>query len=197
MVRRFAADDPMSGSQKGEMMKLFSGGIQWLLFIGLATCFVAGAAQEAQTKEEQMQAVAQALAGVRPAATEFDFVTFDLSRTTVILRGFTIGESRREDCESAVKEISWVGHVLNYIEALPDGYNDEKLRENIRFILRKRVPMMFSDNKAKIRIKVKEGYVTLLGAIDQDEVDALERAIGEIKVEDLVRSVENKTVVRE
>jgi hypothetical protein len=143
-----------------------------------------------------MEEVSLTLAGVRPAATEFDFVTFDLSRTTVILRGFTIGEKRKEDCATAVEEIPWVEHVLNYIEALPDGYNDEKLRENIRFVLRKRVPRMFSENKAKIRIKVKEGNVTLIGAIEEDEVEPLDRAVGEIKVEDLVRSVENKTIVR-
>jgi osmotically-inducible protein OsmY len=53
-----------------------------------------------------------------------------------------------------------------------------------------------SENKAKIRVKVKDGNVTLIGAIEEEEVEALERAIGEIRVEDLVRSVENKTVVR-
>jgi hypothetical protein len=143
-----------------------------------------------------MKEIGETLASVEPPGTEFDFVTFDLSRTTVILRGFTIGEKRKEACAVAVKDIPWVGHVLNYIEALPDGYNDQKLRENVRFVLRKRAPKIFSDNKAKIRIKVKDGNVTLIGAINENEVESLERAIGEIKVEERVRSVENKTVVR-
>jgi len=183
--------------EKGVMMRLFEKGILLICCIGLLSGGTAlGMIQEELTEEEQRKQVAEALAGVRPAPTEFDFVTFDLARTTVILRGFTIGENRKEDCATAVKEIPWVGHVLNYVEALPDTYNDEKLRENIRFILRKRVPRMFSDNKAKVRIKVSQGSVTLIGAVEEDEVEPLERAIGEIKVEDLVRSVENKTVVR-
>jgi hypothetical protein len=184
--------------EKGVMMRLFEKGMLLVCCIGLLSGGTAlGMFQEELTEEEQRKQVAEALAGVRPAATEFDFVTFDLARTTVILRGFTIGENRKEDCATAVKEIPWVGHVLNYVEALPASYNDEKLRENIRFILRKRVPRMFSDNKAKIRIKVSQGSVTLIGAVEEDEVEPLERAIGEIKVEDLVRSVENKTVVRQ
>lgn len=177
-------------------MNLFGKGFLLVSCSWLVHFSVLGAVQEAPTKEEQFKEVAEALATVRPAASEFDFVTFDLSRTTVILRGFTIGEGRKEDCATAVKEIPWVEHVLNYIEALPNGYNDEKLRDNIRFVLRKRVPRMFGENMAKIRIKVKDGNVTLIGAIEEAEVEPLERAIGEIKVEELVRSVENKTVVR-
>lgn len=178
-------------------MKFFVGKIVVLVsFLCLILSPLHGSLQEDPPEQERMKAVAEALGSVRPGATEFDFVTFDLARTTVILRGFTIGEDRKEKCAAAVKELDWVAHVLNYIEALPDSYNDEKLRENIRFVLRKRVPRIFGENSAKIRIKVKEGHVTLIGAIDEDEVEPLERAVGEIKVEDLVRSVENKTVVR-
>jgi hypothetical protein len=177
-------------------MKLFGKLVLLVSCLSLGVTLSLGAVQEELSKEEQMRAVAEALGSVRPGATEFDFVTFDLARTTVILRGFTIGEDRKEKCALAVKELDWVGHVLNYVEALPNSYNDEKLRENIRFILRKRVPRIFGEDSAKIRVKVKEGQVTLIGAIAEDEVEPLERAVGEIKVEDLVRSVENKTVVR-
>lgn len=173
----------------GKVMIMFS---VLCLLISLASASV----QEELSKEEQMRQVGDALSSVKPGATEFDFVTFDLARTTVILRGFTIGEQRKVDCAAAVKELDWVGHVLNYVEALPNSYSDEKIRENIRFILRKRVPRIFGEDKAKIRVKVKEGDVTLIGAIEEGEVEALERAVGEIRVEDMVRSVENKTVVR-
>ena len=179
-------------------MKLFGKGILLVLCSWLAVCFAFGAVQEETTpQQEQMKEIAQALSSVKPPSSEFDFVTFDLSRTTVILRGFTIGENRKEDCANAVKEISWVGHVLNYIEALPDTYNDQKLRDNIRFILRQRVPRLSGGDRGRLRIKVKEGNVTLIGSIDADDVEALDRAIGEMKVEELLRSVENKTVVRE
>jgi osmotically-inducible protein OsmY len=163
--------------------------------LGWQVICLAFASTQDTEQQERMKEVRVALSGVRPAETEFDLVTFDISRTTVILRGFTIGEKRKESCGAVVKDLSWVGHVLNYVEALPDTYNDEKLRDNIRFVLRKRVPRLFSENRARIRIKVSEGNVTLVGRIEPDDKDALERAIGEIKVEDLVRSVENKTVV--
>ncbi|MGW8181542.1 MAG: hypothetical protein ACWGQW_22665, partial [bacterium] len=152
--------------------------------------------QETPTKGEQMKEIAAALSGVEPPASEFDFVTFDLSRTTVILRGFTIGEKRKEACAAAVKEISWVGHVLNYIEALSDSYNDEKLRQNIRFVLRQRAKRLYDSGSGQIRIKVNEGNVTLIGAIAEENVELLERAVAEMKVEELVRSVENKVTVR-
>ena len=157
--------------------------------------FIGFAFSQDTEQRERMQEIRVALAGVRPGETEFDLVTFDIARTTVILRGFTIGEKRKENCGEVVKALDWVGHVLNYIEALPDSYNDEKLRDNIRFVMRKRVPRLFAENRARIRIKVADGNVTKLGRISEDDKDALERAIGEIKVEDLVRSVENKTTV--
>ena len=177
-------------------MKLFEKTVIVAVCGSLVFSVAAAALQEQATKQEQMREVRQKLSGVRPPETEFDFVTFDLSRTTVILRGFTVGEERKQNCGKAVQEIPWVGHVLNYVEALSDGYNDEKLRSRIRFIMRQRVPILFSDNRARIRIKVNSGSVTLIGAVPEDEEEALKRAIGEIKVEDLVRSVENKTVLR-
>jgi len=178
-------------------MKLIARRVLLIFCFGFISGLVFGTVQDLPSTQDQMKEIGETLASVNPPATEFDFVTFDLSRTTVILRGFTIGEKRKEACAVAVKDISWVGHVLNYIEALPDGYNDQKLRENVRFVLRQRAPKIFNDGKSKIRIKVKEGNVTLIGAIKEDEVNSLERAIGELKVEDLVRSVENKTVVRQ
>ncbi len=127
--------------------------------------------------------------------TAFDYLTASVQGNKVTLGGFTIGLAVRQEAEGGVKTLEWVEEVENNIEQLPLSAGDRRIRADVYSRLAQHVPRTFSGNRALIRIGVNRGEVTLVGLVDSE----LMKGVAEVQAQTvpLVRSVDNKLVVRE
>ncbi len=103
-----------------------------------------------------------------PRISVFDNITYTVSGNTVTLAGEVTQPYKKDDAGNAVKGIEGVQKIDNQIEVLPLSPNDDRLRLR----LYQAIYGFPSMNKYAlpvinpIRIIVKNGHVTLEGAVD-------------------------------
>ena len=100
----------------------------------------------------------------------FDDIGYRVDGETVTLVGQVVRPSLKSDAEGAVKHIEGVEKVNNQIEVLPPSSADDRIRlELFRAIYQYPALQKYELGVQKpIRIIVKNGRVTLEGAVDND-----------------------------
>jgi hyperosmotically inducible periplasmic protein len=110
-----------------------------------------------------------------PYVTVFDNLAYKVEGYKVTLLGQVTNPVVKSDAERAVKRIEGVEQVDNRIEALPVSPNDDRLRRELFRAIYGYAPLeKYGLGVLKpIRIIVKNGHVTLEGAVDtQADKDA-------------------------
>ena len=100
-----------------------------------------------------------------PYVTEFDFISFNLSGSDVILTGWTVRQTNRDYAYNVVKDIKGVETVVNNIEILPLGSFDMQIRAAARVALQRNLSRYFWGSGSDIKIVVKNGQIILLGTV--------------------------------
>jgi hyperosmotically inducible protein len=110
-----------------------------------------------------------------PWYSVFDNLSYSVSGYKVTLMGQVVRPSLKDDAEAAVKHIEGVENVDDQIEVLPVSPNDDQIRRaEFRAIYSKPTLERYAEgNVQQIHIIVKNGNVTLLGAVgSQADKDA-------------------------
>jgi hyperosmotically inducible protein len=102
-----------------------------------------------------------------PFFSVFDYVTFSLDGTKVILTGEVSRPSLKLDAQRAVKAVEGVSAVENRIEVLPTSFFDDQIRRGeLRAIYGNSVLSRYGLSPyGPIRIIVQNGKVTLKGYV--------------------------------
>jgi hyperosmotically inducible protein len=100
-----------------------------------------------------------------PYIGQFDFISFTMVGSEVILTGWTVRTTNRSEAENRVKNLEGVERVINNIEILPLGRNDMQIRAASRAALQRYLSRYFWGSGSAIRIIVKNGNVILLGNV--------------------------------
>lgn len=100
-----------------------------------------------------------------PYISEFDFISFTESDRNVILTGWTIRQTNRNEAGNAVRNVQGVETVVNNIEVLPLGTMDMQIRAAARAALQRQLSRYFWGSGSDIKIIVKDGTITLLGTV--------------------------------
>jgi hyperosmotically inducible protein len=100
----------------------------------------------------------------------FETLNFEMHGKTVTLSGQVSKESVKQNAESAVRKLDGVETVVNNIEVLPSSRRDDALRMNVYRAIYEKQPLdKYATREAPpIHIIVKDGWVTLEGAVDSD-----------------------------
>jgi osmotically-inducible protein OsmY len=104
-----------------------------------------------------------------PYITTFDFISFSMIGDDVILTGWTVRDTNRDDAYHRVKGIAGVKNVTNNIDILPLGNQDMQIRAAARVALEQQLGRYFWSNGSDIKIIVKNGNITLVGAVATKE----------------------------
>ena len=100
-----------------------------------------------------------------PYISEFDFISFTLSGSEVILTGWTVRATNRDEAYNRVKDIEGVETVANNIDILPLGSFDMQIRAGARAALQRNLSRYFWGSGSDIKIVVKNGQIILLGTV--------------------------------
>jgi len=100
-----------------------------------------------------------------PYVSEFDFISFTLSGSEVILTGWTVRQTNRDEAYHRVKDIEGVETVINNIDILPLGSFDMQIRAGARAALQRVLSRYFWGSGSDIKIVVKNGQIILLGTV--------------------------------
>lgn len=104
-----------------------------------------------------------------PYLTDWDFISFTIVDSDVILTGWTQRDANRSSAENLVKSVRGVELVVNNIEVLPITAGDNQIRYQVRVQLRQKLPNYFFNGASDIRIIVKNGSVILIGTVKSKE----------------------------
>jgi osmotically-inducible protein OsmY len=104
-----------------------------------------------------------------PYITTFDFISFTMIGDDVILTGWTVRDTNRDDAYHRVKGVAGVKNVINNIEILPLGNQDMQIRASARAVLEQQLGRYFWSNGSDIKIVVKNGNIILLGSVATKE----------------------------
>ena len=83
----------------------------------------------------------------------------------VILTGWTVRQTNRNDAYGRVKSVPGVETVINNIDVLPLGSRDMQVRAQARARLQQQLSRYFWANGSDIKIIVKDGDIILLGNV--------------------------------
>jgi hyperosmotically inducible protein len=111
-----------------------------------------------------------------PWYSVFDILQYSVKGNEVTLLGQVVQPSVKSDAENAVKHIEGVEKVINQIEVLPTSPMDDQIRRaEYRAIYSQDSLFRYGvGNLQSIHIIVKNGHVTLEGAVDsQQDKDAV------------------------
>jgi hyperosmotically inducible protein len=100
-----------------------------------------------------------------PYISEFDFISFTLTGSDVILTGWTVRVTNRSTAYNVVKNLDGVETVVNNIEVLPLGSFDMRIRAGARAALQRYLSRYFWGSGSDIKIIVKNGQIILLGTV--------------------------------
>jgi hyperosmotically inducible protein len=100
-----------------------------------------------------------------PYLTVYDFVSFSLNESEVILTGWTVRITNRSEAYNRVKSIEGVETVINNIDVLPLGSFDMSIRAGARAALQRHLSRYFWGSGSDIKIIVKNGTIILLGSV--------------------------------
>ena len=104
-----------------------------------------------------------------PYLSVYDFISFTMVGSDVILTGWTVRDTNRGEAYNRVKLIEGVDKIVNNIEVLPLGSADNQIRAGARVRLQKWLPRYFWSNGSDIKILVKNGKILLLGTVATQE----------------------------
>ena len=104
-----------------------------------------------------------------PYISEFDFISFSLAGSHVILTGWTIRQTNRSTAQNLVKRVEGVEKITNNINILPLGRNDMQIRAGARAALQRMLSRYFWGSGSAIKIIVKNGDIILLGTVSTKE----------------------------
>jgi len=100
-----------------------------------------------------------------PYVSEFDFISFTLTGSDVILTGWTVRQTNRDYAFNVVKNLPGVESVVNNIDILPLGSMDMQIRAGARAALQRNLSRYFWGSGSDIKIVVKDGQIILLGTV--------------------------------
>jgi osmotically-inducible protein OsmY len=100
-----------------------------------------------------------------PYLTEYDFISFSVMGSDVILSGWTVRSTNRSTAYNIVKDIPGVETVVNNIEELPLGRMDNQIRARARAALQPNLSRYFWGSGSAIKIIVRNGNIILLGVV--------------------------------
>ena len=100
-----------------------------------------------------------------PYISEYDFISFDLNGTEVILTGWTVRITNRGEAQNRIKNIEGITSIVNNIEVLPMGRFDMNIRAGARAALQRNLSRYFWGSGSDIKIIVKDGVIILLGSV--------------------------------
>jgi osmotically-inducible protein OsmY len=100
-----------------------------------------------------------------PYITEFDFISFTMTGSDVILTGWSVRDSNRYEAYNVVKNVPGVESVVNNINTLPLGRMDMQIRAAARAALQRNLGRYFWGSGSAIKIVVKDGQIILLGTV--------------------------------
>jgi hyperosmotically inducible protein len=100
-----------------------------------------------------------------PYISEFDFISFTLNGSEVVLTGWTVRITNRSTAFNIVKSIEGVESVVNNIDVLPLGSFDMQIRAGARMALQRHLSRYFWGSGSDIKIVVKHGQIILLGTV--------------------------------
>jgi len=100
-----------------------------------------------------------------PYISNFDFISFALAGDEVILTGWTVRITNRQEAYRRVKQIEGVSQVTNNIDVLPMGSMDMQIRAQTGARLVRMLGQYFWGNGSDIKIIVKNGDIILLGNV--------------------------------
>lgn len=100
-----------------------------------------------------------------PYISEFDFISFNMMGSDVILTGWTIRNTNRYEAENLVKNVKGVTSIVNNIDVLPLGRMDMQIRAGARVNLVRFLSRYFWGSGSDIKIVVKHGDIILLGSV--------------------------------
>jgi osmotically-inducible protein OsmY len=121
-------------------------------------------ARSNETNPETWEKVRHELA-MMPYITEFDFISFTMSGSEVILTGWTVRQTNRDTAYNVVKNVKGVETVINNIDILPLGSFDMQIRAAARAALQVNLSRYFWGSGSDIKIIVKNGQLILLGRV--------------------------------
>jgi hypothetical protein len=103
----------------------------------------------------------------------FDFISYDVDGSTVILAGKVFNGINKSSAEGAVKRIEGVTNVINNIEILPPGRFDDSIRRNVYRSMHNTggLSRYLWPVNPSIRIIVDRGHITLEGYVS-NQTDA-------------------------
>lgn len=104
-----------------------------------------------------------------PYLTDYDFISFTMVDTAIILTGWTVRDTNRDDAFYRAKGVEGVSQVINNIDILPLGTNDMQIRADARSRLQRTHSTYFWSNGSDIKIVVKNGNIILLGTVRTQE----------------------------
>jgi hypothetical protein len=100
-----------------------------------------------------------------PYLTYFDYISFTLNGSEVILTGWTVRQVNYNDAKSAIRNIKGVESLVNNLQVLPLGSFDNQIRAATLAVLQQQLSMYFWGAGSDIKIIVKNGDVILLGNV--------------------------------
>jgi hyperosmotically inducible protein len=100
-----------------------------------------------------------------PYISVFDFISFTQNGSDVILTGWTVRATNRDDAGRSVRDVDGVTSVVNNIEIVPLGSFDMQIRASARAALQRFLGRYFWGNGSDIKIVVKNGQIILLGTV--------------------------------
>jgi osmotically-inducible protein OsmY len=100
-----------------------------------------------------------------PYLTVYDFISFTMNGSEVILTGWTVRITNRSEAYNRVKDIKGVETVINNIDVLPMGSFDMSIRAGARAALQRHLSRYFWGSGSDIKIVVKNGTIILLGNV--------------------------------
>ncbi len=127
--------------------------------------------------------------------TVFDFITFQMSGSVIVLTGFTINGAYKNEAQKRIENLKWVTHVVNEVEFLPVEPGAQEIRTGTLAILRREVPQSFPQNHANIRIKVDKMVITLVGFVESFNKLRYQAALVQIKNLPLVKDVKDEVLI--
>jgi len=103
-----------------------------------------------------------------PYVSEFDFISFTMMGSDVILTGWTLRSSNRRTAYNSIKRIEGVGNITNNIYVLPLSSSDRRIAAAARVRLQQRLSRYFWGSGSAIKIIVNRGNIILLGTVDTE-----------------------------
>ena len=151
---------------RSDLMKLTA-----LLLIASLSLAQAPEATSGRTRERIVKTIRNEILGL-PFYGPFDWITCHVNGTTVTLHGATVQPTIKAGAEEVVAKIEGVEHVVNTIDVLPLGFQDDEIRYYVYNAIMRRPTMTryaIQGPNSPLHILVKYGRVTLEGFVGREE----------------------------